>query len=649
MSRIDHHVAAVQNKLALAQFIRAVAWALLVYAGVVWVNVLVDRFFSIHLPRWDVLFWVGLGLSVAAAIGYAVWRRPDKRSAAVAIDERLGLKEKFSTALYARHRSATDPFAAAALRDAEASAAGVDLRGKFKLTFPRVGYGALLAFAAVLLTLNLDRRNLLASSEIATNTKPPVTPTEKQQARDVVKRALATVEQAAKAAGEDEKIALARKDLEQSLSKADKDPLAAKRTALKAQQELEDAIKQKIKDNQKFADAQNNERMLKGMQPPPAEEKGPVADAHRNIAKGDFSTAVDDLSKAVENFDKMDKKDQEKAAQQMNAMARQLQKMASDPAAQKKLEDQLKQMGANQDQAKDIAKKIQQAAAGDKNAQQQLQQMQKQLAQQMNNGQGPTPQQQQQMQNMMKQMQAQANAQQNAAALAQAATQMANAMQQQAQGQQQQGNPNQQNQQQQAQGQQGQQGQPQGNPNQQQQQMGQGQQQMQAQLQQMQAAQQDMQQMAAAQQAAQQGAQNAQNALNGQQGQGGGQPGQGQGEAGQGQAGQAQNQDQNGQPQNNNAMAGGGIGQGDRSAKQAAPFTVKQEISQSQENEKGKVLASRWVKAGSFKGESKAELADVATAAEQAQTDEVEQERITGQAREAQKKYFNSLQQDAGN
>ena len=92
---------------------------------------------------------------------------------------------------------------------------------------------------------------------------------------------------------------------------------------------------------------------------------------------------------------------------------------------------------------------------------------------------------------------------------------------------------------------------------------------------------------------------------------------------------------------------GGGIGAGDRSAKQAAPFTVKQEISQSQEDEKGKILASRWVQAGSIKGESKAELANVAASADQAQTDEVEQERITGQAREAQKRYFNSLSQEA--
>lgn len=660
MNPIDRHVSAVRNKLALAQFLIALAWALLIFGVVVWVNILIDRLFLVRLPRWDVLLWIGLGVSLAAAIGYAIYRRPDARLAAMAIDERLGLKEKFSTALYARGLS--DPFAAAAVRDAEASAAGVQLQGKFKLAFPRVGYAAMAAFALAFGThAFLDRQNLFAKpAEVAK--KPEAAAEQVKQAKEVVKRALATVEQAAKVAPDDDNIQLAKKDLEQSLVRADRDPVAAKRTALKAQQEVEAAMKQKIKENQKFAEAQNNEKMLKNFAPPPASEQGPIADAHRNIAKGDFTAAVDELAKAVENFDKMGKKDQEKAAEQMANMAKQLQQMAKDPKAQQQMQQQLQQMGANQQQAQQIAQKMQQAAAGDKQAQQQLQQMQQQLMQQMNNGQGPTAQQQQQIQQMMQQMQAQANTQQNAQAMAQAAQQMAQAMQQQA-GQQQ--NPNQQGQQQaqgqqpgqQQQGQQGQgqqQGQQPGQQQGQQQAMGQGQQQMQQQLQQMQAMQQDMQQMAAAQQAAQQGAQQAQNAMNGQQqGQAGQQGQQGQGGQdgqGEGQGGQQVGQnpgDGQGNPGNQNGMMnGGGIGQGDRSAKAAAPFTVKQEVSQSQEDEKGKILASRWVQAGSIKGESKAALADVAASAEQAQTDEVEQERITGQAREAQKKYFNSLARD---
>ena len=57
---------------------------------------------------------------VHLGMGYAIWRRPTKYQAAVAIDEKLSLQEKFSTALYIRPSS--DPFAAAAVQDAEQTA-----------------------------------------------------------------------------------------------------------------------------------------------------------------------------------------------------------------------------------------------------------------------------------------------------------------------------------------------------------------------------------------------------------------------------------------------------------------------------------------------------------------------------------------------
>src|SRR3954469_22828380 len=117
MSRLDRHVAFVQNKLALARFIYAVAWALLIYAGVVWVAIIVDRLAHVRPIRPDIWFYSGLGAAVLAATIYAMIKRPDAKAAAIAIDEKLALKEKFSTALYVRPLN--DPFARAAVLDAE--------------------------------------------------------------------------------------------------------------------------------------------------------------------------------------------------------------------------------------------------------------------------------------------------------------------------------------------------------------------------------------------------------------------------------------------------------------------------------------------------------------------------------------------------
>ena len=51
MSRLDRHVALVQNKLTLARFFDALAWVALGYAVLVWAAVIVDRLFHVRLPR----------------------------------------------------------------------------------------------------------------------------------------------------------------------------------------------------------------------------------------------------------------------------------------------------------------------------------------------------------------------------------------------------------------------------------------------------------------------------------------------------------------------------------------------------------------------------------------------------------------------
>src|SRR5690606_33538633 len=84
-------------------------------------------------PMW----WIG-GAAAVAVIGSLIWaivHRPTPHDAAVAIDLELGLKEKFSTALYARNQ--TDPFAQAAVRDAEQTAENVSLHKRFPLRWPQ--------------------------------------------------------------------------------------------------------------------------------------------------------------------------------------------------------------------------------------------------------------------------------------------------------------------------------------------------------------------------------------------------------------------------------------------------------------------------------------------------------------------------------
>ncbi|HZZ43212.1 MAG TPA: hypothetical protein VFE58_09760 [Tepidisphaeraceae bacterium] len=613
MSRLDQHVMAVRNRLMLARFLYALAWTTLGLASCVLVAIVVDRLFQARLPWQRVFLYAGGLLAVVFAFAYAVMSRPDPFTAAVAIDERLNLKEKYSTAL--QLRGSKDLFAQAAVKDAEATAGRtmVETRRYFPLTFPRPAYGTVVVAGLAVAVSFVSPMDLFGHE--AQQQQRLVESRKIEEAKKTLASAYVKVDAAAKAHPDDVAIQNAKKELEAMLQDAPKDPLEAQRSAMKALQDTKDAVTQKIQDSQAFANARNEERLFKSMTPPEKEE-GPVAEAHQALSEGNFSKAMEDLNKATENFDKMEKKDQEKAARQMQAMAQQLQKMAQNPQAQQQMQQQLQRMGANQQQAQQMSKLVQQSAAGNQQAQQQLQQMAKQMQQQMNNGQGPTPQQQQQIQKMMQQMQAQAATQQQAQGMSKAAQQMAQAMQQAAQQQ-----PGQQQQQQ---------------SGQQQQQMTAAQQQMQQQMAAMDAIQKDAQAQQAEAQAIADAAGDAAGQMNGgQEGGKDGGKGKGAGKWGGGKKG------------NGGGMGGPGNGGGMGGEKEMAPYTIKVEKAPTQDIENGKILAAMLVKAGSLKGESKEQVKEVARAAQQDATDEVDQELIGRASQQAVKGYFNSIEQDA--
>jgi hypothetical protein len=654
MSRLDQHVRLVRNKMAFSTLLRAWAWAGILFGIVVLLTIVVIRLTQFHLPRPAIWFWGGLGAAAVAGVVYAMARRPSARHAAVAIDEKLALKEKFSTALYLR--PSKDPFAAAAVRDAERTAEQVSLHKRFPVEPPRAAWGTVgVAFAALGVAWLMPTFDLFGVQQ-ARKVHEQQRIAQVAQADVQIKRAIAAIEAAPEKVQADEQIRLASKELPDLLHQASRDPVRSAKRAEEAMKEL-DAIKQKVQAEKQYAEAQRELENLKNLGAPSPDETGPVADAHRALAEGKLDQAMTDLKKAVDNFDKMDAQQQQKTAQQMQQLAQQIAQQANNPQTQQQIQQQmqkqLQQAGVNQKQAQQMAQQMQQlmqqAANGNQQAAQQLAQMAKQAAQQANQKQGLSPQQQQQIaqqiQKAVQKAQQQANSQANSQAMQQAAQSLAKAMQQASQqGQKgQQGNQGQRQQQQARSGTPGQQqgGRPgQGAGQQQQQQMAQAAQAMQQQLQQLQA----QANGAAGVTAAQQAAQNAQN----------GQPGQGQGQNPNGQQANGQwgknnnpGQWQPGKPNPQQAQGGQGgpavAAAGRRPDPSEAPFAVKTEYSQSQTDDKGKILASSLVKAPAEKGESKMTLNQVAESAMKEATDEVGQDRIPRGAWNAVKGYFDTM------
>jgi len=655
MSRIDQHIMTVRSRLALAVFFQAWAWAALILAGVVWLVVIAQHLLDRSLSHEWTLLLVCLTASAVGALIYCILRRPTSYDAAVAIDRTLGLKEKFSTALYARPMK-EDPFARAAVLDAERSAQNVSLHKRFPIPFPNHVLTILAIFVCALLTAWLmPTFHLFAKQSAPAAPKPPDQATKAAEKKKLDEQ-LPKIEQATQLLPQNNAIKKAQDDLTKASQTKEGDELRTKRNTLAALQDYKKALAEELDRNEKFQTALNEQQTLSNLAPA-ADDSTPMGKAQNQLKAGDLDAAMNSMAKAVNDFDKLKPEDQQKTVQQAKQLAQALAQAANDPHIQQKIAQQLQQMGASQQQAQQMAQTMSQAANGNKQAQQQLQQMAQQMAQQMNNGQGPTQQQQQQIQQMMAKAQSMANSQAQSAALSQAAQQLAAAMAQTQQaGQSQkpgQGQKSGQGQkpgqnQNPGKGQQPGQSKQQGSSGQSQSQgqqgagqaMSQAQQNMQQQMQQMQAQAKDAQAMKAGADAAAQAAADAAAGLesNSDSGNSGG-------------------QSQNNSPTGNNPntppgqqQGRGGKNMGKGGAKmdiRETPYGgFKQELDNSPDNAKGKILASRYVKAGVDPGESKAALRDAAAAAEQQAPDEIEQDHVSRDAQQAVKDYFSGMQQE---
>ena len=608
MSRLDQHVQAIRNRFLLQGLFNHLAQLLLWVSCVLIVVVLLTRVLAVALPAkaaWAAGIFAGTFL---ASWIMANIRQPSLLATAMKIDDRLGLKERYSTALSSRGES--DPFARAAVLDAEKTADSVSLSHRFPYHFPRLGYwtlGAILALVAVdqlVPQMDLFGREQKRQQQAAMQQKNDL-------AAMKVKEALTQINSIPQMAGNEKALASARKDLESLLSRPIKDPTEATRTAQKALQEAE-TLSKKLHDTQKIADAKEQAKTFKAMAD---KADGALADVKKEMADGEFSKAAAKLKNQVDQFNNADAAGREKMANDMQQMANQLKQLANDPALQEKIRQQLEKSGASKDQARDMLNEMQKAAAGDKDAADRLKNMADNLARRMNGGMIPAPEQLAPLMQQIEKMQGQLNAQQKTEQLSQAAQQMADAMKQQANNGGKSGS---------QQGQAGKNQQPGGqNPDP----MADAQSAMQDAMSQLEAMQQDA-EMAQA---------------DGGQGEGKGN--------GQGKWGENPNPGGEGGKGQGNGPAGwnqGGQAMGDRNYKTPAPFGTKKELSPGEKDEKGRRLAGWFVKADSVKGESKEELKQVITASNREATDDMDMERIPMQSQKVVRDYFDSMQRDAG-
>ncbi len=347
------------RRLSINTFFNRLQWTALFVAAVVLLLVLATKGFPvIH----QVVSWAWFGPVFAAIALVAAWgwwngARPQPLHVAIEVDHRLGMHEKFSTAMQCSGEK--DAFAQAAVDDAIAAASDPSVAGKvqkhFPIRAPKQWWGAPLVILCA-----LSAGFVIPSGDWFTPAEDQVSEEEKQAIAEINSEVDATFAEIAEVMG------ISEEELRASLDNPEADPnmnddmgdrseAEAKRDALKDLTALKDKLEEQTQNEQAMALAELQNKLSK------LGEGDSTNDLAKALAAGDFSKAkqvLDALKKDLEAGN-LNKDQKAKLAAQLQDLADQMEKLAQDNKA---MEDALAQAGMDPSLAAD-PQKLQEALA----------------------------------------------------------------------------------------------------------------------------------------------------------------------------------------------------------------------------------------------------------------------------------------------
>lgn len=347
----DRAICQVQWRCHLNLLLECWLLGLLVAGAAVAGAVLVERVFAIHyIQPW--MLGAVLGLATAGAAVAWLVRRTDRMGAAILIDKRLRLRERFSTAL-ALHDS-DDPFAQAACAEAHQSAQKVHLAGRFPILVSRRWMQTLASWTvAAAVFFFLPTLDVLGYGRAEQERKDQAKKLDEVKAE--VKKELTQVSMVVNKLGE--------KDMAAELAKIDQaaqEGLKPEDIKLNAVKKLEELIQElDKKSGSKLDKMKDLQDRLKGIRGSP---EGLGNELNRALAAGKMQKVAEmikDLQKKIDEG-KLDPARQDALQKQLKDLAEQLDKLAKND---KDLEDELEKAGLNKDAADMDADKLREALA----------------------------------------------------------------------------------------------------------------------------------------------------------------------------------------------------------------------------------------------------------------------------------------------
>lgn len=341
MSLIDQRISSAQWRLWVNRYLRNLGTCLL-WAGLAWiVAVLVRKVFGINIPLQHAA-WISAAAAALASLVWLILTAEDRFTAAMALDQAGSVKERLSTALYLR--ASADPFAQATVADAEHTASMLQVRNVLPVRYPKpANLAAATWILAVLLfwllptwdvmgKMQADLKKKEQTRKIDVITKEVVKPKVDEIMKRMQDKGLLTEDMKSKLEDLGNKIA----DLTKTPEKMSVEPIKPM-TALKEEMKQEQTSLQKQVEGMQSA---LNKLSLSQM-----DKEGLVGKLSKELAGGNLKEAKESLKELQAKVQEA-AKDPAKAAD----LAKEMEKLAAalqDQSLSDKLAKELKAAGAS--------------------------------------------------------------------------------------------------------------------------------------------------------------------------------------------------------------------------------------------------------------------------------------------------------------
>lgn len=353
---IHRSITAARRRMFMQTCLQALGWATLMATTLAAAVMVTGRLCSISVGGWIYAVIAGSALLAAPLIAWS--RQPSTLEVATLIDDRLGLKDRLATSLYAETVS-NDPFARRAIEEARATASKLYLGKAFRIRLTRiwswvpVAVGVFVLLFVLIPTMDLlgigsQRSERLAQQAVAKQSQEDVA-----QVVNAVEKLKETEPLLNKDKSDQESIAtlteLSPKDL--------RDPEMRKNAAAKLST-VEEKLGETAERKEQEAKAMQN--ALSRTDP---QMDGPADKFADALRRGDYEQAqneLQELTKAAQSG-KLSDSEKQTAGKQLENIARQLEESAQESEAQQEkaqeqAEQALRNAGLSKDQIDQLKK-----------------------------------------------------------------------------------------------------------------------------------------------------------------------------------------------------------------------------------------------------------------------------------------------------